>query len=709
MKATGAKRRVSAGAAAILAALWSEGLAAAPYRTENVVIAIMDGVHYDRTFGDPDHALIPHLWNDLRPQGTYYSNFFNNSVTITLAGHGNVMTGAWQYMRNRGAVQTRPTVIHYLADEASLGKNQAWVVFGKGYYAYNPETTFPAYKGSYEPGFAYGLGEATYQDDYDVLEKVTEVMKADRPRIVFANFGVTDHTAHTGNWEYHTGAVKNCDTVLFKLWNAIQADPHYRDKTTLIITSDHGYMDDGVHDGFAEHGDASEGSRRVMLLLLGPDIRKGHAVTSPAYHIDIAPTVGELLGFQTPLSPGEVLKESLVAYQSANRKEARTDRARRAVEQERLARLDLVSHFGDKVLGRYADGPATLAPSAETTFLLWGMLIAHDKTGKASYLDLVRRWVDAQAAGGAEPSVHVALLSAQLAYRTKDKRERGRLAGIAGRGARAVIGELERRGARGVSLPQFVLEMILPAAVSEIARDEALWHRVAKVYLDHVQARDHERARRHVMELGRSSGAQKHRPEGELVEASGKVLPDLASSEAAPESSWYLLAAAFIRSHGLPYKGENLGDLPTFHAEVIYQTYLAVQKLPHPGHVWDDALEAALNVAAIREARRRVTLRGKLYEGVDQLTAFDLGRLRPESAEIMPPIGKVRETIRERITQTNYNVQYGFPAYEDLDFSIDALRLYADRIRDDLATGLFLMAVDPARRVSVEPFVASPR
>jgi hypothetical protein len=75
----------------------------------------------------------------------------------------------------------------------------------------------------------------------------------------------------------------------------------------------------------------------------------------------------------------------------------------------------------------------------------------------------------------------------------------------------------------------------------------------------------------------------------------------------------------------------------------------------------------------------------------------------------MPPIGKVRESIRERITQTNYNVQYGFPAYDDLDFTIDALRLYADRIRDDLAIGLFLMAVDPTRRVSVEPYVASPR
>jgi hypothetical protein len=275
----------------------------------------------------------------------------------------------------------------------------------------------------------------------------------------------------------------------------------------------------------------------------------------------------------------------------------------------------------------------------------------------------VRRWVDGQPAAGVEGSVHVPFLAAQLAYRTKETRERGRRAGVAERGARAAIGELERRGAKGVSLPQFVLEMILPAAVSEIARDETLWHRVAKVYLDHVQARDHDRAGRHVMERGRSSGAQKHRPEGERVEASGKVLPDQTSSEAASESSWYLFAAAFIRSHGLPYKGENLpGDAPG---------------------------------QALRRSRSAHGLRpGAVAAGV---------------AEIMPAIGKVRETIRERITQTNYNVQYGFPAYQDLDFSIDALRLHADRIRGDLATGLFLMAVDPARRVSVEPFVEFPR
>ena len=94
-------------------------------------------------------------------------------------------------------------------------------------------------------------------------------MRSDRPRFMLLNFGTTDPTAHSGDWKAHVGAVRNNDTVLWELWKALQADENYRDRTTLVITNDHGYMEDGTHDGFAEHGDASEVSRHVMLLMLG--------------------------------------------------------------------------------------------------------------------------------------------------------------------------------------------------------------------------------------------------------------------------------------------------------------------------------------------------------------------------------------------------------------------------------------------------------
>jgi hypothetical protein len=245
--------------------------------------------------------------------------------------------------------------------------------------------------------------------------------------------------------------------------------------------------------------------------------------------------------------------------------------------------------------------------------------------------------------------------------------------------------------------------------VAEKNRDEKLWHRAADIYFNHVRDIDFWRARKHVMELAPHGMDQKHEKEGEVVTTTGKVLPDPADLESVPQNSWYLLSSAFLRGYGLPFKGENLRDMPRFHAELLYQTYLAVKELPFPGHVWDEPMRAALNVAAIREAQRRVTLGGKLYEGVEELTQFDLERLRPESAEILPRVREVKGLVEARITQTNYNTQYGFPHYTDFDFTMDALRLYAPQTSGNLVTGLFLMALDPDRRVSREPFVPSPR
>ena len=112
------------------------------YQTENVVIAIMDGTSWDVSYGDPEHRFISRLWNELRPQGTLYTNFYNDDVTITKAGHSTITTGTWQKMRNRGP---RCTLFDYMADEQGLTREKAWVIFGKGPYSYDPTTSFPGY------------------------------------------------------------------------------------------------------------------------------------------------------------------------------------------------------------------------------------------------------------------------------------------------------------------------------------------------------------------------------------------------------------------------------------------------------------------------------------------------------------------------------------------------------------------------------------
>jgi hypothetical protein len=70
---------------------------------------------------------------------------------------------------------------------------------------------------------------------------------------------------------------------------------------------------------------------------------------------------------------------------------------------------------------------------------------------------------------------------------------------------------------------------------------------------------------------------------------------------------------------------------------------------------------------------------------------------------MLPSLSEIRREIRSKATQTNYNVQYGFPPYRDFDFTSDLLRLYAELAQSDLEVGAFLLALDPLPRIPLEP------
>ena len=57
----------------------------------------------------------------------------------------------------------------------------------------------------------------------------------------------------------------------------------------------------------------------------------------------------------------------------------------------------------------------------------------------------------------------------------------------------------------------------------------------------------------------------------------------------------------------------------------------------------------------------------------------------------------------------NYNVQYGFPAYKDIEFTGDLLRLYAEHAQTDLEVGAYLLALAPRPSVPLEPQYVSPK
>ncbi|HVN96588.1 MAG TPA: sulfatase-like hydrolase/transferase [Syntrophorhabdaceae bacterium] len=371
------------------------------YKTKHIFIVVMDGVRYSETFGDPTHTLIPHLYNDLKPEGVLFTNFYNRGVTITRPGHSTLISGTWQAAPNGGSRVTRPTLFEYYRDEKGAPATKCWSIFGKGRYAFEPYSSHPAYGSRFAPQHVNGggrdnpLSEDTPEGNVAVLNKVIEVMKKDQPDVVLINFGYTDHVAHVspdiGNYY---AAIKNCDEQMWRLWNAIQTDPHYRDSTTVFFTNDHGRH---TYD-FQNHGDHCDGCEHVMLLVIGPDIKKGVVIDKEALQIDVAPTAAELLGIETPLSTGKVLSESMIKYLKLNKKEARTEAAFKAIRVEKLADRDLIKAAADFVLA--AVKPESIYANQEGELTLTGMIRAYRETKDQRYFEFVQRWIDSHNASG---------------------------------------------------------------------------------------------------------------------------------------------------------------------------------------------------------------------------------------------------------------------------------------------------------------------
>ena len=289
---------------------------ATKYQTKNVFLVVMDGVRYSETFGDPTHQFIPHIWNDLRPLGTIYTNFRNDFITVTVPGHTAMLTGVWQNIKNDGTERPHhPTVFEYYRKETGAPINKTWVVVQHMNLIRTDYSDHPDYGERYKaridsPGL-HKPGELEHAGDVATLDILEAVMRRDHPSLVMVNFGMTDSMGHSGSWSAYTNAIRDADMLIYYLWLKIQNDPVYKEKTTIFITNDHGRHLDGIKTGFQAHGDDCEGCRHVMMLVIGPDTEVNTVVDATRQLIDVAPTIGALMGFGTPLAKGNVMSEML--------------------------------------------------------------------------------------------------------------------------------------------------------------------------------------------------------------------------------------------------------------------------------------------------------------------------------------------------------------------------------------------------------------
>ena len=124
-----------------------------------------------------------------------------------------------------------------------------------------------------------------------------EYLKEYKPKVLYIAFDETDDFAHAGMYDQYLGSAHAEDAMIRDLWNTVQSMPQYKDKTTLLVTVDHG-RGDKEKSNWKHHGRKIEDSHEIWLAVMGPDTRSvGEEKTSvQLYQKQIAATIAQLLG-----------------------------------------------------------------------------------------------------------------------------------------------------------------------------------------------------------------------------------------------------------------------------------------------------------------------------------------------------------------------------------------------------------------------------
>ncbi len=137
-----------------------------------------------------------------------------------------------------------------------------------------------------------------------------EVMREFAPSLLLVNFWDMD-VAHWGSYSLYLQAIARTDRMTGMLWDEVQSNPAYQDKTTVLILPELGRDGDQyASNGFLNHRSGDASCRNLWLLALGGGIPIGET-ERPVSHVDVAATAAELLGFHLAGVAGKPLNEML--------------------------------------------------------------------------------------------------------------------------------------------------------------------------------------------------------------------------------------------------------------------------------------------------------------------------------------------------------------------------------------------------------------
>jgi hypothetical protein len=326
------------------------------HKTENIVLITLDGLRWQELFkgadslfvddsgmiksmgsllGDFWHEdpklrrkmLFPFVWNTVATQGQIYGNRAHgnmvnnqNKMWFSYPGYNEVLSGFADDERiNSNSKINNPNVtfLEYLNQKPEYkGKVMAfgsWDVFP---YIVNKERSGVPVNAGFDK--AEGADLTDVEKTLNRLQSeirgpwggvrldpfthhfAMEAMRKYKPRVTYIAYGETDDWAHDNEYDQYLWSAQQTDAYIREIWEFIQSDPQYKDKTTMIITTDHGR---GTNkSSWKSHGSSIPDAGEIWMMAIGPDTpATGEMKTQGQWQSAmIARTIFQLLGMDYP-------------------------------------------------------------------------------------------------------------------------------------------------------------------------------------------------------------------------------------------------------------------------------------------------------------------------------------------------------------------------------------------------------------------------
>lgn len=269
--------------------------------------------------------LLPFIWNTVVSNGQLYGNRkYGNKVDnanpywFSYPGYNELMTGYADTAINSNSYPSNPnsTVLEFFNQQESLkGKVAAfgaWIAFNR--ILHEERSGIPVVAafdatGGEDPTSNEKMINAMLKDSYKPFGKeecldvfthyaAMEYLKIKKPRVLYIAYGETDEWAHAGKYRSYLDAAHQVDAWLNDIWNFVQSDPQYYNKTAILITTDHGRGDVNKEE-WTSHNNRIQGSGEIWFAVMGPQVKaKGEIKTvMQLYQKQLAQTMAGLLGY----------------------------------------------------------------------------------------------------------------------------------------------------------------------------------------------------------------------------------------------------------------------------------------------------------------------------------------------------------------------------------------------------------------------------